>query len=163
MKVEELKVMAEEINLALGLDPAIKVNSRSTAAQLLEDIKSAVESFEGKASLSRTTIDALCEAEIDVPASISIGKGKKKTSGSKEPKAPKEKKVGVIATIESLLRASSKTAPITKEQILKTLTKTFPDKDPESMRKTINVQVPKRISEEKGLNIKKTEDGEFYV
>ena len=82
--------------------------------------------------------------------------GTKKTSSMKRTTEPKAvKKAGVIDCII----ASLKKGPISKKGLLKNLTKKFPERDPEKMIKTINVQVPTRLRNEKGFKIEKTEKG----
>lgn len=85
----------------------------------------------------------------------------KKTEGKKEQKPKKEsaKGTGVIATIASLIEDSGKEG-ISKDEILKNLTKKFPDRSPQSMKNTINVQVPNRISKEK-FTVERTEDDKY--
>lgn len=75
----------------------------------------------------------------------------------KSEKTPKEK--GVIATIVALIENANK-AGISKEQILNILVKTFPDRNKNSMKNTINVQVPNRISKER-FKVKKLENGNY--
>ncbi len=82
------------------------------------------------------------EDEEEAPPAKNTSKGKK-TGKAEKPANP-----GVIATIVSLIEGSGKKG-ITKEEILTALTKAFPDKKPESMKNTINVQVPNRISKER--------------
>lgn len=159
MNREGLCKIAEEINKELGA--TIKINTKSTGSGLIAAITEAVESFEGKASLLKSTIDFLCEKEIDVPASI---KEKSKTaSPKKEAKPKKDKGPGVIATIEKAVRESCKEQPVSREKILSILKKAFPEKEETSMMNTIKVQLPGRMAKEKNLKIKTTEDGKFYV
>ena len=73
-------------------------------------------------------------------------------------KSNKTKKVGVIATIVDCISKQ----PITKENILKILVKTFPDRLEEAMKKTINVQVPNRIKKEKNDSLTKNDKNEWY-
>ena len=63
-------------------------------------------------------------------------------------KAGEEGKPGIIQTIVSLIEGSGKKG-ITKEEILDELKENFPDRNEQSMKNTINVQVPARISKEK--------------
>lgn len=79
---------------------------------------------------------------------------------AKEKKKKEPKKPGVIATIFTLIKTEG---PISKEDILKKLGKAFPERETDSMMKTINVQVPGRMSKEKGVNIVKTKDGKFKI
>ena len=73
----------------------------------------------------------------------------KKAGGPKGP--------GVIGTIVGMLTKASEKKPVTKEQILDNLVETFPDRDRESMARTINVQIPNRIQNEKKLTVHKND------
>jgi len=66
-----------------------------------------------------------------------------------------DKKVGVIAIIIKAIIPKHRT----KKQILAKLEKVFPERSPEKMMKTINVQVPSRLRKDKGLTIEKTDKG----
>lgn len=85
----------------------------------------------------------------------------RKLTGSKagkgEPKGP-----GVIATIFTLVSKSGKKG-ISKDEILGKLTEMFPDRAINGMEKTINVQLPGRMSKEKKVSIKKLETGCFVL
>lgn len=91
------------------------------------------------------------------------GKGEKKDKSEKKDKkdkpAPKVKRPGVIATIVSSLDGAGKKG-LSKEELLEILEETFPDREAESMKKTIAVQVPGRISKEK-FELEKTKDGKY--
>jgi hypothetical protein len=39
----------------------------------------------------------------------------------------------------------------------------FPDHTPDSMSKTIGVQLPGRLSKDRKVNVQKTEAGAFYI
>jgi len=80
-----------------------------------------------------------------------------KSSGGKK---DGPKKVGVISAIVEIIEQAGKNG-ITKQQILEKLQERFPDRDVKSMKNTVNVQVPNRISKEK-CKLAKTEDGHFY-
>ncbi len=93
-----------------------------------------------------------------------VGKLEAILAGEVKPKkaaAKKEKKKGkgVIATIADSIQNAGKKG-VSKEDILKDLESAFPDRNPESMKKTINVQVPNRMSKEK-FQIEKMENGNF--
>ena len=91
----------------------------------------------------------------DLKAQLSEAKQElRKLTGqsNKEPKGP-----GVIATILTLVTDSGKTG-ITKQEILDKLVEMFPDRSSEGMSKTINVQLPTRMSKEKKVNIVKEND-----
>jgi hypothetical protein len=78
---------------------------------------------------------------------------KKKTAAAPAKKVAKKKGPGVLSTIADLLQAASAKKPITKAEIAAKLEKAFPDRDPESMAKTVGVQVPSRISTERGIDV----------
>ena len=84
-----------------------------------------------------------------------VKKGKRKN----ESKAIKSFGVGVISTIAEIIKQAGKEG-ITKQEILNELIKKFPDRNAESMKKTINIQVPNRISKEK-FPVKKLENGKY--
>jgi len=74
--------------------------------------------------------------------------GKKST----EPKSP-----GVISSIFDLIEKSGKVG-VLKTEILASLVTRFPDRTSDGMQKTINVQLPSRMSKEKNVEIIKVED-----
>src|SRR5690606_25469776 len=83
---------------------------------------------------------------------VSAKASKSKVGNEKEKKKEKGdsgtgKKKGIISTIVSLIEEAGEKG-ITKEEILDHLIKVFPDKNPVSMKNTVNVQVPNRISKE---------------
>jgi hypothetical protein len=87
----------------------------------------------------------------------------KKASADGKAKAEKAGRgPGVIATIMEILTGASERKPVSKEDILAELQKAFPDRDPQSMMSTINIQVPSRLRSDKGLNVQKNADG-YYV
>lgn len=81
------------------------------------------------------------EDDLDVPV-------EKKAKGEKKSNTSAEKKPGVIATIAYMLENSGRRG-VSKEEILEALVIAFPDNAEKSMKNTINVQVPSRISKEK--------------
>lgn len=90
-------------------------------------------------------------------------KGKKSGTGVKEKKTGRPPSgTGVIAEITTMLKKASAKKPVTKEQIHEHLIEKFPDRSPDSMMSTINIQVPNRLKREKGLNIVKNDKG-YYV
>lgn len=158
MNREGMCKIAEEINKELGAE--IKINTKSTTASLIDGMREAVENFEGKAQLSQTAIDFLCEKEIDVPAQIKV---KTKTTSVKPAKEKKEKTAkgpGVIATIVSIIERDG---PISADHILKKLEKKFPSRASKSMRNTINLIPNWSKKTNSRPNICKNEDGELFV
>src|SRR5690242_9905472 len=89
------------------------------------------------------------------PAAKPPGNAPKRVQGAKSPKdakgsaKAKDKGPGVIGSILEFLMAATKDAPLTKDALLDKLAKRFPDRDADAMRKTINCQVPGRLSKEK--------------
>jgi hypothetical protein len=75
------------------------------------------------------------------------------------PLGKKEKTAGVVQSIIELIEKSGQKG-ISKEQILEELIKRFPDRQPTSMKNTINIQVPTRISKER-FPLEKTPDNKF--
>ena len=99
--------------------------------------------------------------EEEVVEKKSSKKPAKKEGAKKEgpKKAGEPGKPGIIATIVSLIEESGKKG-ITKAEILKELVDRFPERSEDSMKNTINVQVPARINKEK-FPVKKLE-GDRY-
>lgn len=96
----------------------------------------------------------------DLKAQLSEAKDQlRKLSGKKtsEPKGP-----GVISTILDLVTNAPKTG-VSKDEILAKLVEMFPDRTPEAMKKTINVQLPARMSKERNVKIEKLDTGHFHV
>lgn len=88
----------------------------------------------------------------------------KKKGGKKGGDGSAFKGPGVIATIEELLLGATKKEPITKEELVKALSKKFKERDADAMKKTVGVQVPSRIATERDLevNVISTENGKAY-
>jgi hypothetical protein len=85
-----------------------------------------------------------------------------KLSGKTSKKSDEKKGPGVIESIlEFVTKAGEK--GITKTAILKKLELRFPDRASEGMSKTINVQLPKRMSRERKIKIVKLEGGKFQL
>ena len=74
-----------------------------------------------------------------------------------EPKGP-----GVIASILEFVTKAGKKG-ISKESILTKLTTRFPERVSEGMSKTINVQLPVRMSRERKVKIVKLDNGKFQL
>jgi len=85
-------------------------------------------------------------------------KPKRKRGGPLRPTA-KPKKVGVIVSIEEFLRGASSGEPLGKKAICEKLASRFPERSPDSMGKTVNVQVPTRLAKDKGCVVQKNEGG----
>ena len=89
----------------------------------------------------------------------------KKKPVLKKPVKTKQKapvRVGVIATIVTCLEKATKRKPITKEEILDVLVEKFPDRESDSMKRTIGLAVPYKLKKEKGLDVQKSDKG-FWI
>ena len=80
----------------------------------------------------------------------------KKTN--KDETGKSSKKPGVIAFIVECIS----TKPISKASILKKMVKQFPDREEAKMKKTLNIQVPGRISKEKNSSLTEKDDKWFF-
>ena len=109
------------------------------------------------------------EAEPEEPEAPKTkkGKGKGKAAPAKtgKTKTPAKKagtgkpKVGVISTIIDCLKSK----PHTKDQLLAVLTKKFPDREPDGMKQTINIQVPSRLKTDKDLKVVRDDKGRYSI
>lgn len=80
-------------------------------------------------------------------------KGGKKTAGEKKPK--EKKGPGIIDSIEEFLKnAGCEEKALTKAQLTSKLANRFKDKNAEGMAKTVNVQVPNRLKNDRKVKIK---------
>lgn len=86
----------------------------------------------------------------------------KPVKSSKEEK-PKQQKPGVIKTIIGYLEAASKKKPITREEIVKRLTKEFPDREVKAMSSTVSSQVPGALLVEKGIKVSGEKTRGFWI
>lgn len=86
------------------------------------------------------------------------GKAKKSIKKTKQ-----TKKIGVIASIIEFLGAASEEKPLSKDRLLAKLAKRFPDRNPESMLRTINVQVPTRLRTDKNIFVQRAEQGGYFI
>jgi hypothetical protein len=139
-------------------------------------IKNAIKELEKEGAIERRMIlGLLCwnirpietpvEVSVETPSETPAPKKtrkehlkesiKVKVKAEKKEKSPKEKVVGVIASIIELLE----TKEMTKKEILTALVLRFPAREAAKMEKTVNVQVPSRLKKDKNLKIQKTEKG----
>lgn len=82
---------------------------------------------------------------------------------AKKPVKKEKGKPGVIASILELLQKGTEKKPASKDSIIAELKTRFPERSEESMRATINVQIPSRISKEKGVTVKSNDKGYWIV
>lgn len=84
-----------------------------------------------------------------------------KSAGRSE--TPRKSKPGVITRIIEVLRAASKKSPVTREEILKDLVRSFPDREERAMRSTVGSQVPSALKTEKGLIVQTDGNGGYWL
>ena len=87
-------------------------------------------------------------------------KGKKAVARKAEKKEKEAKQPGVIA---SILKIIQEHGPVNKKDILSRLKRIFPNRDADAMSRTINVQLPGRMSKEKKVKIIRDKDGGYYI
>lgn len=167
LNVENLTEAYEELIDVLGLvdkkKNPIEVPEDADVDFLEEKIKEAmtlvdpkVDTFEDS---TQKILDALAEEDEEEEEEEEEPAPKKKAGKKKGPikKAGEPGKPGIIATIVSMIEDSGKKG-ISKDDILAELIELFPDRNEQSMKNTINVQVPARINKEK-FPIEKLEGG----
>lgn len=120
------------------------------------------------------------EEEEEPPKKKTKAAAKKKTAAKKKKKAPeppkganKKKKPapkpktpkgpGVIKSIIEFLKKANSKRPLSKDALLEKLEDRFPERTPDAMRTTINIQVPNRLKKEKELDVRKNEKGFWIV
>jgi hypothetical protein len=186
MKRSELVAAAKELNEVLDPDP--KINVKGTPEELEAGIREASEILAEDDKLTKATravLDAVlasgkseasddgpeddkeeAEAEAETEADEKPAKAKKATKPAKPAKSVKTDKgksepkgSGVISTIVSAIEKSGKKG-ISKDDLLVLLKKTFKDRDESSMKNTINIQVPARISKER-FAVDRMENGNY--
>jgi len=170
-----LRAAAKEVNEVVGVEPPI--NTKASVAELIEKLKEAkAEVIDPEqdefTEATQAVLDELDEEEEEVEEEEAeeaeeeeVEEKPAKKASKKEGKksAPKKAgepgKPGIIATIVALVEGSGKKG-ITKEEILAELVANFPDRSEDSMKNTINVQVPARINKEK-FPVKKLEGNRY--
>jgi hypothetical protein len=98
------------------------------------------------------------EEEEEEPAPKKKGRAKSEKSGPKKGKG--KSGLGVIATIAKIVEESDGAKGVSKTDILEQLVEEFPDRSESSMKNTVNVQIPNRMSREK-FEIVTLENGNF--
>lgn len=92
----------------------------------------------------------------EVPADGGKKKGfPKKAGGTSGP--------GVIASLLEFLGKASAKKALTKPALLDKLCERFPDRDRDSMSKTVAVQIPGRLAKEKGVEVSGDSKAGFYI
>ena len=174
-KVSKYQAAAADINNVLKPEPPLNATAADDAVKV--EIAELIPNIKGDDKLKDSTWNILRELgwkgedkpkKVAKPTPPAAAKEEKKAAkpakaakAEKKEKAPKAPKgPGVIATIVEILK---KGKPVSKEAILDVLAKRFPDRDKESMSKTINVQIPNRISKEQKIKVLKNDKGLYYV
>lgn len=157
-RIRDLKDIATEY------DEFKSIRGKLSSYKTVEDLRDAMLSIvaikmeEGEPEpVKETEEDPDPEEEVKP-----IAKEKKEKPAGDKPKRPappRKEGVGVIQTIVNAIEGAGKKG-ITKAGILEILIKNFPDKNEQSMKATINVQVPGRISKEK-FPVKKLDGDKF--
>ena len=183
-----LRAAAKEVNEVVGVSPAI--NTKGSISEITEKLKEAIDKLIDPAQdefteATQAVLDELGNENLEEAVAPKRGAKKpaavappedepedepeddepaeeapKKVKKGAPKKAGAEGKPGIIATIAGMIEKSGKKG-VTKKEILAQLVEDFPDRSEESMKNTINVQVPARINKEK-FTLKKLE-GDRYA
>ena len=154
-------------NLVDQINDAATMKELKIIAKDLDEFKSLrgiLTKYKTKDDLREVMLETLEEGEPEKkeekkPAAEKAPPAKKEPVKTTEKKKEVTKKPGVIISIVSLIEKSGKKG-VTKDEIHEKLVELFPDRDEKSMRSTINVQVPNRITKEK-FEVEKTKDGSY--
>lgn len=172
MTTEDLRNAYEELVDVMELvdddDKPLEVPEDADDGYLLGKIKECIEMVDPEtdkfSDAAQDILDAVEDGEEpkeEKPKAEAKEKPKGKTKEGKKviEKAGKPGKPGIIASIVECIEGSGKKG-ITKEEILNVLIERFSDREPQSMKSTINVQVPTRISKEK-FEVKALDGGRY--
>ncbi len=144
--------LIDEIKAAMKMEPSDGLKVLKSFVKEFEEFKPLRKKAAGKFStgeLGNEMLVLLDEEPVEEP----------KDKKGKPEKSEKNKKPGVIATIAGAIESAGK-AGISKEGILDILVEKFPERAKDSMQKTINVQVPNRITTER-FPVVKLKNGNF--
>jgi uncharacterized membrane-anchored protein YjiN (DUF445 family) len=161
MKKESLKKVADVKSSKKVADQVSPLTSKSLPKSDEKKVKEVKADPEKEKAISDAKQKVSELEQIFADAKSKLADAKKAlrslTGGKHEKKGP-----GVITSILSLVTSSGKKG-ISKTEILAKLVEMFPDRAEESMEHTISVQLPGRLSKEKGVNVQKTEAGAYYI
>jgi hypothetical protein len=132
-----------------GDDDEEDLQAQVASTRKLDGLKALVESYMEFKKLRKaldqyTGLDGARNLKAEMQEIV--GKPEKPTP-TKRGSSRGQGKPGVIKTIQEMVEKAPKKG-VSKEEILDHLTNTFPDREPKSMKRTINVQVPGRINKE---------------
>lgn len=77
--------------------------------------------------------------------------------------AAKDGKPGVIGSIIEFLKRGSEDKPLTKKKVVELLAKRFPDRDPESMTKTVSAQIGYHLLKFKKIEVSTDGEGGYWI
>lgn len=175
LNIARLQKKVKNLPKALA-DGILKKPKDDANGKLLETLLEAVEEgfdieISGDEGGEEAAVEAPAEPKDTKKQQEKAAKDKKKadkeptTEGApaeptKKDKKPKPSKKaggkegpGVIASMVEWLTSATEDTPVTKKTIMARLAKRFPDRDIDGMLKTVNIQVPSRLKNEKGLKI----------
>lgn len=120
-------------------------------SEFFPDLVSKLDEYKGLTGPKLLKVDMFAALGVEAPAKAAT----KKTKASTKPKGK-----GIIKTIVECIENAGKDG-IKKEEILEILKREFPDREEKSMKNTIGVQIPSRISKEK-FKVSKTDSGYYF-
>jgi len=176
-----LKSIATMMNKVLGYKDPILVGKKVLRKDIYDEVADAAQDIElGDLDHEDFTDDMVIWLEVmgwEKPVALPVEEEKaeepdekvtkpeeapdpKKEPVKEKAKVEPKKKAGPKKTsttgpgvIASILEFVTEFGPITKDEIVLKLSERFVDRDPVAMAKTVQVQLPKRMSKEKGINI----------
>lgn len=170
MKVDSTEL--RKVFVACGVASAKKWNAKKLQAKIkrlptlkdkeIEDDETAGLFEDIKGSLDKGEIPEVYDNDNETkPAKGEGKKGKAKAGGKtgRQGRAGKNGAPGIIESIIEFLRTGTSGRPLTKDEVLKRLTKRFPDRSADAMKTTISIQIPSRIKSDRGIVVRKNENG----
>lgn len=131
-------------------------SKKSKSKKSAKKAKAEAETDEEDGETEDSNEEEEAEEEGDDKSKKATKKDKAKVKKTKEKKA---KGPGVIDSIVSILKGASMKEPVTKEEIHKQLCKLFPERNKDSMKTTVGIQVPSRLGKDRVITVKKNENG----
>lgn len=191
LEEDDLQQLAEDIKEAVAEGRTIEIDDTSEDATAGEDEAEEDDGTEEEETVpirkkrgprNKKKGSAKPADEEDEMATATKPKKRSAKAAEKNGKAPKDTKpakagkktaaksakggiprVGVIATIVDLLKGASAKNPLHRDDIVAALKKKFPDREESGMKVTVYSQVPLRLRNVKGLDVKETDDKKYYI
>jgi hypothetical protein len=162
MSVREREVeKVEEVRKGRGTKNRPRRSEEPTPAKAKAKAKGAVQS---PSRAKPATREVRRKVEEKAPAKAS--KVAATAAVKEKPKVKKEARkepVGVVASIVEFLSRASAERPLTKARLVEKLAKRFPEKDPQSMRNTVNTQISTSLRVLKGIEVQRDGEGGFWI